>query len=138
MVDLSLLSPSTQSSSPVEIVQASIRQDNGSTSVLSKSRRPAILTHASPIVETANVLANLPLFVLGVRKESEWIEISMFEGIEFAKGWKNVPDRVRLVVEADEKMQFYDAEVKIQANFRGLRYNPLCYRLLSKRLTNCT
>ena len=46
----------------------------------------------------------------------------MFEGVEFAKGWRNVPDRVIVVVEAEEKMQFYGLMVKITARFSGLRY----------------
>lgn len=60
--------------------------------------------------------------MLGWRKESEVLEIGMFEGVEFAKGWRNVPDRVQVIVEAGETMQFYEVGVKIVARFGGLRY----------------
>lgn len=56
-----------------------------------------------------------------MEKESEEVSISMFENVEFEKGWPNVPDRLHVVVEADEKMQFYEVQVKIRARFRGLR-----------------
>ena len=45
----------------------------------------------------------------------------MFEGVEFARGGRNVPGWVKVVVEAEEKMQFYEVGVKIVARFRGLR-----------------
>lgn len=60
--------------------------------------------------------------MLGWRKESEVLEIGMFEGVEFAKGWRNVPHRVQVIVEAGETMQFYEVGVKIVARFGGLRY----------------
>lgn len=46
----------------------------------------------------------------------------MFEGIEFAKGRKNVPQSVEVAVESDLKMQFYDVSIEIVARFGGLRY----------------
>ena len=52
------------------------------------------------------------------------LEVSMFEGVEFARGSKNVPDNVQVVIEADEKMQFYEVGISIVARFGGLRYRP--------------
>ena len=46
----------------------------------------------------------------------------MLEGVEFARGWRNIPDMVKVVVEADVNMQFYGIGVKIVARFRGLRW----------------
>ena len=45
----------------------------------------------------------------------------MFEGVEFARGAKNVPDKAQVVIEADEKMQFYEVGINIVARFGGLR-----------------
>ena len=67
-------------------------------------------------------MVGLPWHVLGWKKESELLEISMFEGVEFPKGWKNIPNTVKVVVEADEKMHFYEVGIKIVARFGGLRY----------------
>lgn len=46
----------------------------------------------------------------------------MFEGVVFARGWRNLPQSVKVVIDADEKMQFYEISIKIVAKFSGLRY----------------
>ena len=122
MIDLSFLSPNVPTTSPADLMPSTFTNSNSSASVLTSSRRPAILTYASPIIDTASTLSGLPWYVMGWKKESEVLEVSMFEGVKFSKGWRNVPDRVIVVVEADEKMQFYDVVVKIVARFGGLRY----------------
>lgn len=122
MLDLSLHSPSAPSQAPsIDIQTFSTSASNTSTSLLARSRRPAILTYTSPIVGAAKTLSGLPWHVMGWRKESEVLEVSMFEGVDFARGWRNVPGWVKVVVEADEKMQFYEVGVKIMARFGGLR-----------------
>lgn len=55
----------------------------------------------------------------------------MFEGVEFAKGSTNVPDSVRVTIESDEKMQFYEANIRIIARFGGLRWILYHHRILS-------
>lgn len=120
MLDLSLISPDITSSTADKRglpPSASVAH----ASVIARSRRPAILTYVSPMVDTASTLSGLLWYILGWKKESEALEVSMFEGVEFAKGRKNVPQGVRVVVEADEKMQFYDVRVKIIAKLGGLR-----------------
>lgn len=128
MLDLSFLAPSPTSSS--DIITSALA-GNVSASTLAHSRRPAILTYASPIVDTANTLSGLPWHVLGWKKESETLEVSMFEGVEFAKGWTNVPQSVKVLVEADEKMQFYEVEIRLVARFGGLRWVLYHHRILS-------
>ncbi len=59
------------------------------------------------------------------------MEISVFEGVEFAKGWRNIPRYVKVAIEADEKMQFYEVGVKILARFGGLRWVVYHHRILS-------
>ena len=127
MLDLSLLAPDDTPSESV----ASKLYGNTSASVLARSRRPAILTYASPIVDTANTLYGLPWHVLGWKQESEKLQVSMFEGVEFAKGWANVPQSVKVVVESDEKMQFYEVGIAIVARFGGLRWILYHHRIIS-------
>ena len=127
MLDLSLLAPSNKANPDV----GTSFLGNNSTSVLARSRRPAILTYASPIVDTANTLSGLPLHLLGWRRESEVLEVGMFEGVEFAKGWANVPHGVNVVVEADRNMQFYEVKIRIIARFGGLRWILYHHRILS-------
>lgn len=128
MLDLSLLAPSNPT--PSSSIASSF-YSNTSSSVLARSRRPAILTYASPLVDTASTLSGLPWHVLGWKKESEVLEVDMFEEVEFAKGWANVPQSVKVVVESDEKMQFYEAGVRIIARFGGLRWILWHHRILS-------
>lgn len=68
---------------------------------------------------------------MGWKSESEVLSISMFEGVEFPKGWANVPQSVRVVVEADEKMQFYEVGVRVIAKLGGLRWILYHHRILS-------
>ena len=128
MLDLSLLAPDNTASSDSV---ASKLYGNTSASILARSRRPAILTYASPIVDTANTLYGLPWRVLGWKQESEKLQVNMFEGVEFAKGWANVPQSVKVVVESDEKMQFYQVGIKIIARFGGLRWILYHHRIIS-------
>ncbi|KAL8862027.1 MAG: hypothetical protein Q9178_001482 [Gyalolechia marmorata] len=126
MLDLSLLSlakPPSTAEKPLP--ESALKQR------LAHSRRPAILTYASPIIDTASTLTGLPWYVLGWKTESEVVQVSMFDGVEFPKGWANVPQEVKLVVEADEKMQFYEVGVRIFAKFGGLRWIMYHHRILS-------
>lgn len=77
------------------------------------------------MIDTANTISALPWYILGWRSETEVLEVSMFEGVVFARGWKNLPQSVKVVIEADEKMQFYETSIKIVAKFSGLRYLPI-------------
>jgi hypothetical protein len=96
MLNLALISP--DSTAPPTATPSE-------TDVLAHSRRPAILTYASPLVDTVNRVAAVPFFLLGFRKEAEKLDVRMMEGLQFARGWRNVPKRVRFV-----------------ARFVGLRY----------------
>ena len=122
MIDLALLAPTTAKST--DSILPSVSTLNTSSSVLAHSRRPAILTYTSTLVNTAHTLTTLPWYVLGWRKESEILEVPMFEGVEFAKGRISIPDSLKVTIEPepDAKMQFYEAGVRIVARFGGLRW----------------
>ena len=129
MLDTALLAPSSKPHVPATDPNHLAVTTN--STILAHSRRPAILTYVSPLVDTASTLSGIPFYVLGWKTESEVLEISIFEGVEFAKGWTNVPRTVKVVVEADEKMQFYEAGIKIVARFGGLRWMIYNHRILS-------
>ncbi|KAE8353304.1 putative adipose-regulatory protein-domain-containing protein [Aspergillus coremiiformis] len=112
MVDLALLShPSTSISAGT----------NSSTYAISRSRRPAILTYASPLVDTASKLSLMPFYVFGWQREAERLVVPMMESVEFARGWRNLPASLRLEVHSHEHMQVYKAKVEFRARFTGLR-----------------
>lgn len=99
----------------------SISDKNASRELISRSRRPAIMTYASPIVDTASKLTYLPLYLAGWRREAETLGVQMMEQIEFPRGWRNLPENLRIEIHSDEKMQVYNAKVEFRAIFTGLR-----------------
>lgn len=109
MLDLSLFS------------HRSISAKNTSRELIARSRRPAILTYASPIVDTASKVTYMPLYLTGWRREAETLEVQMMEQIEFPRGWRNLPENLRVEIHSDEKMQIYNAKVEFRATFTGLR-----------------
>ncbi|KAH0541402.1 hypothetical protein FGG08_004092 [Glutinoglossum americanum] len=121
MLDLSLISPDS----------AALLTAPPETDILAHTRRPAILTYASPLVDTVNKIAEVPFFVLGFKKEAEKLDIRMMEGLQFARGWRNVPKSIRIEVQADEKMQIYNARVRFAARFAGLRWIMYNHRIIS-------
>ncbi|KAI4191874.1 MAG: hypothetical protein LQ348_003380 [Seirophora lacunosa] len=133
MLDLSLLAaPGSPSVPKIPTPTVSAAGMQGSTQrKLAHSRRPAILTYASLITDTASTLGGLPWHMLGWKTESEVLEVAMFEGLEFSRGSGNVAQELELVVEADEKMQFYEVGIRIVARFGGLRWIMYYHRILS-------
>lgn len=55
----------------------------------------------------------------------------MFESVSFPKGRANIPHSARVVIEADEKMQFYDVRLRFVAKLEGLRWVLYRHRILS-------
>lgn len=110
MLDLTLLSPHGSTGKP-----------NASEALIANSRRPAILTYASPLVDTARKVSRMPLYLVGLQREEEKLEVQMMEDVEFSRGWRNVPSSLRLEIHSREQMQVYDVRVKFKARFTGLR-----------------
>jgi hypothetical protein len=115
MVDLRLLSP------PLPGLT------NEPAETLVRSRRPAILTYYSAAMEHVHNAAGLPLHLLGWWSESEVLEVGMMEGVEFDKGWRNLPSKARVELQSSMeewggKLQVYDAKLVFTAKLRGLRY----------------
>lgn len=112
MVDLTLYARQTGGSViPVE-----------TSNPISQSRRPAILTYSSPLVDLARRVLRLPLYMLGWRREAEILEVPMMEKVEFPRGTKNLPQSLRLEIQSSSEVQIYSARVEFRARFTGLRY----------------
>lgn len=114
MIDLTLYSPQTSSVLPTSA---------NSLNPISQSRRPAILTYSSPMVDVARRMARLPLYVVGWRREAETLDVPMMEKVQFARGARNLPQSLRLEIQSDGKLQIYSARVEFRARFTGLRYD---------------
>ncbi|PGH17815.1 hypothetical protein AJ79_00956 [Helicocarpus griseus UAMH5409] len=122
MLDLSLFSQDTDTNTSPKA--------GTSTGLLARSRRPAILTYASPIVDTAKRVSKMPLYLVGWQKEAERLRVGMMERVEFERK-KNMPKMLRLEIQSEEKMQVYRAVVKFDARFSGLRWIMYNWRILS-------
>lgn len=113
MLDLTLI---PNPSSPI------VDSANASSDSLLRSRRPAILTYSSPLVDTASKLSFMPFYVLGWQRESEKLQVPMMERIQFPRGRRNTPDSLRLELHSQQQMQIYKAKVAFRARFTGMRY----------------
>jgi seipin len=103
----------------------------GKPAVLAKSRRPAILTYRSWVVEHAYRSLRFPLYLVGWHTESETIEVSMMEDVEFDKGAHNVPSSLRLELRSRQPLEVYRVAVRFSAKLEGLRWLMYQYRLSS-------
>ena len=96
-----------------------------------RSRRPAILTYYSTGMEHVNNVVALPAQILGFRKEEELLDVKVMDGVQFEKGWKNIPTRARVELQSEVKLQVYSAKLEVKARLQGLRWIMYNYRLLS-------
>lgn len=101
------------------------------TNVLATSRRSAILPYRSPIVDNMYKLTQLPWYLLNWRREVEDLRIQMFESVDFSRGWRNLPDTMRVEIQSPLRLQIYSAEAIFQARFSGLRWWMYNHRILS-------
>lgn len=99
--------------------------------VLARSRRPAILTYRSHIIEMAHRTLRLPFYLLGWHTESEHVEISMLESVVFEQGYRNIPSSVRLELRSRQPLEVYGVKVRINARLEGLRWLMYKYWLTS-------
>ncbi|OJD22801.1 hypothetical protein ACJ73_05850 [Blastomyces percursus] len=124
MLDLALVSTTDTSTNT-----------NGETSteenIIAWSRRPAILTYASPMVDTARRVSKMPLYVLGWQREAEKLKVNMMGRVEFARKRGAMPKMLRLEIRSDERMQVYNAIVRFDAKFSGLRWIMYNWKILS-------
>lgn len=118
MIDLALLAPSSTSSPDEKATNNEV--------ILARSRRPAILKYRSSMIERALKFTRLPLYLGEWRQESDFLDVSMFEGVEFGRGWKSVPTQAKVILESSEKIQIYGLKVKATARFRGVRSVLYC------------
>ncbi|CAD0085434.1 unnamed protein product [Aureobasidium vineae] len=130
MVETALFAPG-EKGSVIDDSRIPVAKDPTTTKVLASSRRSAILTYYSPVVDLARKATELHWLILGWRLEAETLEIPVFKGVSFAKGWRNVPDTMQIRVQSSARMQIYEANVVFKARFQGLRWIMYNHRITS-------
>ncbi|KAI4729618.1 hypothetical protein E4T49_02623 [Aureobasidium sp. EXF-10728] len=130
MVETALFAPGDKGS-VIDDSRIPVAKDSTTTKVLASSRRSAILTYYSPVVDLARKATELHWLILGWRLEAETLDIPVFNGVSFAKGWRNVPDTMQIQVQSSARMQIYEANVVFKARFQGLRWIMYNHRITS-------
>ncbi|KAK4570279.1 hypothetical protein LTR86_002359 [Recurvomyces mirabilis] len=132
MLEVNMLAPREGPlSSTAEKVQAGITSGTTEPGVLATSRRSAILEYRSPIIELAYKLTEIHWYLLNVRSESDKLRVPMFEGVEFSRGSRNVPRRMKVEIQSTERLRVYDARAVFRARFHGLRWLMYNHRIIS-------
>ncbi|ORY95628.1 putative adipose-regulatory protein-domain-containing protein [Syncephalastrum racemosum] len=91
----------------------------GDMTTLAQASRPSILRYQSKSHRVLHVMAKaLPLLV-GFTEESQVISVKLIEG--FVEN-KSRPVKQVTVSVSNPRLQVYDAELRVVADFRGLRY----------------
>jgi len=131
MLEVNMYVPEEKGKGIMQTVQAGIAPGMQEPAVLATSRRPAILPYRSPLVDLAYKFTELHWYLLGFRQEAETLRVSMFESVEFPKGWRNVPATLKLEIQSTRQMQVYSAKAIFRARFRGLRWLMYNHRIIS-------
>jgi seipin len=120
MLDLQLLPPQVPGSS----------SSSAKGEVLVQETRPAILTYHSRAMDHVYKAAALPLYALGLREEAEVLDVKLMDGVEFARGWRNIPATAKVELQSEKKLQVYRAKIIFTARLKGLRYvYPSCLEI---------
>jgi seipin len=128
------LEEQSQDGAPGTVTQKSTAENSP---VLARSRRPAILTYRSWPIEHAYRFLRLPVYLLGWHTESEHLEVSMFNWIEFGKGLRSVPSSVRVELRSKYPLEVYTLSVRFSAKLEGLRWLMYRYWLSSAIVGTC-
>ena len=111
MIDLRLFKDAPQS-------PESMRDPRSS---LAHSRRTAILTYKSSLVNSLFTAANIFWILLGWRHEMETLRVPMLTNVVFSSA-RGLPKALYVEIQAEEKLMIYQAGVEFVARFTGIRY----------------
>ncbi|KAH8598745.1 putative adipose-regulatory protein-domain-containing protein [Bisporella sp. PMI_857] len=135
MLSLSLLSssykPASQSTTPPSTLLPPLSSSILPSDIIFTTRRPAILTYTSRLISLSDRIFSLPLYILGLRRESEVLHIPMAEHASFKRGRSNIPAYILLEIQSGQEVQVYDIRVHFTARFSGLRWMMYNHRILS-------
>lgn len=118
-------------SSIMETVAAGSAPGSRNRKALATSRRPAHLSYRSPVIELVRRFTQLHWYILGLREETDKLRVSLFESVEFARGWRNLPATMDVEIQSHHRLQIYSATATFRARFRGLRWLMYNHRVLS-------
>ncbi|KAI5838636.1 putative adipose-regulatory protein-domain-containing protein, partial [Morchella snyderi] len=115
-ITLHLHLPTTPSNLALGNFMTAITLHSPTNSALTTSRRPATLTHRTPLLETLDTLLRAPLYLSGLQAQSQRLAVTLVDG--------SFPHQIasaKVVLEADS-VGVYGAELEFTAQLEGLRW----------------
>lgn len=86
---------------------------------VAESSRPCSLTYQSPLLRVSSTIWRLIPLVLGFTKEDQMLKVPMLENIVENS---NAPITKAFIFISNNQLNTYDAKIRLDAHFRGLRY----------------
>ncbi|RPB11582.1 hypothetical protein P167DRAFT_565713 [Morchella conica CCBAS932] len=115
-ITLHLHLPTTPSNLALGNFMTSITLLSPTNSAITTSRRPATLTHRTPLLETLDTLLRAPLYLTGLQSQSERLDVALVDA-----SFPQQIAAVKVVLEA-EAVGVYGAEIEFTARLQGLRW----------------
>lgn len=128
-VDLDLPDSDVNIRQGMFMIQLSLLDANNQ--VIVSSSRPAIMTHRSLPVKLIHTFFSWPLYITGVKRESEQLEILLIEDYVDGIRSNTGPASSAKVTLVARDVQVYYSTLSIQANLTGLRHYMVNWPILT-------
>lgn len=103
---------------------------SATNTTLASSRRPAIMTYRSPLLERINTLVRAPLLVSGWQRQEEILSVVLLKDVVLASRVRTASVSIDVPSSsAATTIDVYDVAVEFRARFTGVRWLMLNYRI---------
>lgn len=103
---------------------------SATNTTLASSRRPAIMTYRSPLLERIDTLVRAPLLVSGWQRQEEIISVVLLEDVVLASRVRTASVSIDAPSSSTTTtIDVYDVAVEFRARFTGVRWLMLNYRV---------
>ncbi|RUS28280.1 putative adipose-regulatory protein-domain-containing protein [Jimgerdemannia flammicorona] len=119
LVSVELEVPTSQKNLDIGNFMVSVRLQSAANETIQFSSRPTILKYQSPLTRVLYTLWRAIPLVLDISQESQRLRVTLIEG--FYEIESN-PITQAVVTLSDPRVQVYNAKLRLDADFRGIRY----------------
>lgn len=100
---------------------------SATNTTLASSRRPAIMTYRSPLLERIDTLVRAPLLISGWQRQEEILSVVLLEDVVLASRVRTAS--VSIDAPSSSTIGVYDIAVEFRARFTGVRWLMHNYRI---------
>lgn len=118
-VSVELIVPNTPSNHEIGNFMVDLDMLNTASESIVRSARPAILQYASPMIDTMSTMISSGPILLGLKQESQTIQVPLLEAYEFEAGWLTNPSHARIEIHAPT-LKVYACKLSLHTRLRGL------------------